>query len=156
VKKLDEYIFDEGINQSVNHMRRVRRGGLRLWILSALQGSPKNGAELINRVELVSAGFWRPSTGSVYPLLEALTKEGLIKKREDSRYELTEQGHQELEWPLRLTTGYFAPESQKTVDLMVSETENTLTYLEDLKAINRDRVESVAGRLRVIRKITEE
>ncbi len=37
------------------------------------------GAQIIDEIERLSMGFWRPSPGSVYPALEELEADGLIK-----------------------------------------------------------------------------
>jgi DNA-binding PadR family transcriptional regulator len=57
-------------------------------VLSILERSPKNGAELIDEIELMNTGWWKPSPGSIYPLLENLVQEGLVKKKDDGRYDL--------------------------------------------------------------------
>src|SRR5712691_3664489 len=66
-----------------------RRRGLRTWIISILANTPKNGAEIMDEIETMTQGWWRPSPGSVYPLLDQMTQEELLKKRDDGRYELT-------------------------------------------------------------------
>lgn len=75
--------------------RRARRGELRDALLMLLAERPRTGYELINEVGGRTQGFWRPSPGSVYPLLQQLTDEGLVTLvGEDGRrvYRLTEQG----------------------------------------------------------------
>lgn len=78
-----------------------RRGALRdivLYIL-AFKGE-LTGAQIIDEIERWSFGFWRPSPGSIYPLLDDLEKEGLIKiSRIDGvkkYYSLTEEGKRAL------------------------------------------------------------
>ena len=60
----------------------------------------------MDAIEGMSQGWWRPSPGSVYPLLETIAKEGSIKKREDGKYELTEQGKEGVGWPSRMRSTY--------------------------------------------------
>src|SRR5947209_18890458 len=75
-----------------------RRRGLRMLILSMLSTSPKNGVEIMNEIEAATRGWWRPSPGSIYPLMEQLDKEGLVKKRkDDGRYELTDKVSEQME-----------------------------------------------------------
>jgi DNA-binding PadR family transcriptional regulator len=74
---------------------RVRRGDIRRALLSALKDGPAHGYELITRLEERSGGMWRPSPGSVYPTLQMLEDEGLVRSEErDGKrvYELTEAG----------------------------------------------------------------
>lgn len=80
--------------------RRMRRGDIRSAILTALGDGPANGYEVMGRLEERSGGIWRPSPGSVYPTLQMLEDEGLVRSTtsEGSRtFELTEQGTQAAE-----------------------------------------------------------
>ncbi|HEY3737441.1 MAG TPA: PadR family transcriptional regulator [Jatrophihabitans sp.] len=74
---------------------RLRRGDMRGLLLAGLLDGPAHGYELMGRLEERSGGSWRPSPGSVYPHLQALEDEGLVRSSEqDGRktYELTEDG----------------------------------------------------------------
>ncbi len=103
-----------------------RRGWLRPWILGILKSSPKNGAEIIDQIEQMSMG-WRPSPGSVYPLLEELATEGLVRRREDGRYEVTPQGQNSFTGPWD-----FFSQRPANVDVVVEEVRANVAYLEDL------------------------
>ena len=112
-----------------------RKGGLRTWVLSLLQQEPRNGAEIMNQIEIATQGWWRPSPGSVYPLLEEMQKEGNISKREDGKYEITEKGKQEFEWP------WGTPRRQPhTMDEVISEITGYVSYLEDLAKTDKENV----------------
>jgi len=104
-----------------------KRRGLRQWILMALQREPKNGAELMDSIESMSQGWWRPSPGSVYPVLEELATEGVIRRREDGRYELTSKGHDSSDWVAGWLGG--RPRTPKEI---VDEVTSYVAYLEDL------------------------
>jgi DNA-binding PadR family transcriptional regulator len=75
-----------------------KRRGLRMWVLFMLRSKPRNGVEIMDEMEGMSQGWWRPSPGSVYPLLDELRKEGYLQKRDDGRYELTAKAGEELNW----------------------------------------------------------
>jgi DNA-binding PadR family transcriptional regulator len=80
--------------------RRMRRGDIRLFLLTALLEGPAHGYELMSRLEIRSQGRWRPSPGSVYPTLQLLEEQGLVQGREDSGkrvFELTDAGRAEAE-----------------------------------------------------------
>jgi len=73
----------------------VRRGDVRAAILSLLAEEPMHGYQIIGQLGERSGGMWRPSAGSVYPTLQQLEDEGLVKPEErDGRkvYALTEDG----------------------------------------------------------------
>jgi DNA-binding PadR family transcriptional regulator len=80
--------------------RKARRGDFRTAALLLLAERARNGYELMQEVEERSGGVWRPSPGSVYPALQQLEDEGLVRPTEaDGRkvYELTEAGHEYLQ-----------------------------------------------------------
>jgi DNA-binding PadR family transcriptional regulator len=60
----------------------VRRGEVRSLLLAALLDGPAHGYELMSWLEERSGGRWRPSPGSVYPLLQLFEDEGLATGRE--------------------------------------------------------------------------
>jgi DNA-binding PadR family transcriptional regulator len=80
--------------------RRMRRGNVRAAILLLLVEEPRNGYQLMQELEQRSDGAWRPSPGSVYPALQLLADEGLIRgeSREGGTvYELTDAGRAHVE-----------------------------------------------------------
>src|SRR6266571_2229002 len=58
-----------------------RKRGLRPLTLAILRRSPRNGMEIMDEIENMTQGWWRPSPGSVYPMLDEMVKDGLVKKR---------------------------------------------------------------------------
>ncbi len=74
---------------------RARRGDIRAAVLALLAERPMHGYEMIQELEERSGGLWRPSAGSIYPTLQLLEDEGLIKGEESDgkrRFELTSEG----------------------------------------------------------------
>ncbi len=123
-----------------------KRGFLRPWVLSVIGRSPKNGAEIIDEVEKMSFGGWRPSPGSVYPLLDEMTQEGLIQKRTDGRYELTEKGKEEVDWPF----GAPMQRGQNSVEGVLVEMRDNVSYLEDLAKSSPNKIQATKDRIREI------
>src|ERR1700730_15308999 len=62
--------------------RKARRGDIRTASLLLLAEEPRNGYQIMQEVEERSDGVWRPSPGSVYPALQQLEDEGLIRSEE--------------------------------------------------------------------------
>ena len=74
---------------------RARRGDVRAALLVLLAEEPRNGYGLMQEIERRSGGAWRPSPGSVYPALQQLEDEGLVRAEESSGrrlFALTDEG----------------------------------------------------------------
>lgn len=54
---------------------------LPLYLLISLKNRPRHGTELIKSLAMMSGHSWKPSPGSVYPVLRRLEAEGLIAGR---------------------------------------------------------------------------
>ena len=67
-----------------HHARRVGPGDVRATLLLLLDEAPGHGYQLIQRTVAGSAGLWQPSPGSVYPALQLLEDEGLIRAEQDA------------------------------------------------------------------------
>ncbi len=59
--------------------RRQRRGDVRAAVLVLLDEKPSNGYQLIQELTERSNDTWRPSPGSIYPVLQQLEDEGLVE-----------------------------------------------------------------------------
>lgn len=58
---------------------RRARGDVRAAVLVLLDEQPRNGYQLIQEVTERSNDAWRPSPGSIYPVLQQLEDEGLVE-----------------------------------------------------------------------------
>jgi DNA-binding PadR family transcriptional regulator len=79
---------------------RRPRGDVRAALLTLLAEEPRNGYQLMQEIENRSEGVWRPSPGSVYPALQQLEDEGLVRSDEsDGRkvFRVTDAGRQAAE-----------------------------------------------------------
>ncbi|MEM3437695.1 MAG: PadR family transcriptional regulator [Nitrososphaerales archaeon] len=86
----------------IRHMAAVPKGFLRYQVLELLNEKPLSGSEIMNEIEKKTSGSWRPSPGSVYPLLAWLQDNGYVQEfpiQESGikRYMLTDKGKQLLE-----------------------------------------------------------
>ena len=74
----------------------VPKGFIRYHVLEVLNQRPMSGSEIMDEIENQTGGFWKPSPGSIYPLLAWLQDNGYIKELPIEnglkRYELTESG----------------------------------------------------------------
>lgn len=104
----------------MRHMAAVPKGFLRYYVLRLLNEKPMSGSEIMSEIEKRTDGQWRPSPGSIYPLLAWLQEKGHSKElpQQESgvkRYTLTEQGkkflaeHIKRKKDLRKKIGFFAP-----------------------------------------------
>jgi DNA-binding PadR family transcriptional regulator len=85
----------------MRHTAMVPKGFLRYQVLEALNEKPMSGSEIMEEIEKHTGGFWKPSPGSIYPLLSWLQDNSYIKELPTEnglkRYELTESGKELLE-----------------------------------------------------------
>ena len=77
-----------------------RRGDIRAGVLLVLADRPMHGYEVMTELAERSGGVWRPSPGSVYPTLQQLEDEDLVRSEEVEHkriFRLTEAGTAEAE-----------------------------------------------------------
>lgn len=60
-----------------------KKGLLRLFILRTISEEAKSGYDILREIEGKSPDDWRPSKGTIYPILGNLEKEGLITAVEE-------------------------------------------------------------------------
>lgn len=135
-----------------------RFGGLRILILHVLdENGPGNGVEIMDAIqahhESCNMSYRRPrpprpSPGSVYPMLKKMVDEGLISKREDKRYELTEKGQKII----NKLYGRFKPQEKMdrgeySIKKSLTEIEGYVSYLEDIKEEKLIPYEELIGEL---------
>jgi DNA-binding PadR family transcriptional regulator len=86
----------------MKHTAMVPKGFIRYQVLESLSEKPMSGSEIINEIESRTNGRWKPSPGSVYPLLAWLQDNGHVKELPMDqggmkRYQLTDTGKTLLE-----------------------------------------------------------
>jgi len=106
-----------------------------------------NGAELMEEMDRMTMGWWRPSPGSIYPLLDQLAEEKLVRKRDDGRYEVTEAARGGPEW----TRGWMG-RGPRTPQDALAEMEAYVAFLEDLAAGGKSDLGAFSPRLRAVSK----
>jgi PadR family transcriptional regulator PadR len=59
--------------------KEIQKGYLKLFVLMLLSKKPLHGYEIMDNVEGLTLGFWRPTAGGVYPILKKMEASGLVK-----------------------------------------------------------------------------
>jgi DNA-binding PadR family transcriptional regulator len=81
------------------HGRMFDRGDLRYMILKLLADRPMHGYEVMQELAKESGGWYTPSAGSVYPVLQLLQDQGYVESedRDGKRvYRITDSGREYL------------------------------------------------------------
>ncbi len=72
------------------------RGFLRILIMSLLKSDELTGSEMMEILEDRSDGRWKPSPGSIYPMLDSLKEDGFIEVASEigrsKKYKITPAG----------------------------------------------------------------
>ncbi len=127
-------------------MRRKR--GLPNMVVYLLSTSPKNGMELMDGVEAITRGWWRPTPGSIYPLLKEMSDQGIVRKREDGRYEVTPKGRSQMQ-------GGFGPpvhRRPRTAGDMLEQMHGFVSYMEEVKGSGGAQLEPHRSKLKDLSK----
>jgi DNA-binding PadR family transcriptional regulator len=79
-------------------IKESQKGYMRIAFLILLSRKPCHGYEMMKEVEDRTKGFWKPTAGGVYPILQSLEQAGYIQgewspqKRKRKIYHITESG----------------------------------------------------------------
>ena len=79
-------------------LKESQKGYTRIALLILLSRKPCHGYEMMKEVSDRTEGFWKPTAGGVYPILQSLEKAGYIEgewgpeKRKRKIYKITESG----------------------------------------------------------------
>lgn len=118
---------------------RVKRGTLKLMVLSSLAEKPMYVYEIIKSIYNKTQEFYKPSPGSIYPVLRALIREGLVEVRElDGKkiYKLTEKGLEKYNQIKKETKDFFDSNSR-----LKKEVIDTLFEIGYIIYLNRDKID---------------
>jgi DNA-binding PadR family transcriptional regulator len=137
---------------------------VRAAILALLVERPMHGYEMMQELEARTNGVWRPSAGSIYPTLQMLEDEGLVKSEEIGdrrRYSLTDAGRDEAErrqgpppWEESASAGEFPGGQLREAGFQVAAavmqaaatgSEEQVAKVRDILADTRRRIYSVLG-----------
>jgi DNA-binding PadR family transcriptional regulator len=84
---------------AVDWLRETRKGYLRIAVLTLLSRKPHYGYEIMKEIKERTGGFWKPTAGGIYPILQSLEGSEYVEGRWDARlkrrrktYQITETG----------------------------------------------------------------
>ena len=92
--------FNMGPGQFFPGRAKMGRGGVRAAILYLLAEEPMHGYQIIQELSERTHGLWQPSPGAIYPTLQQLDDEGLVRVDEQEGkkvYALTDEGRQQVD-----------------------------------------------------------
>lgn len=104
----------------------MKGGMLNYWIMRNISEGPLKGADIIKEMSRKSNGRWRPSPGSVYPALSHMEEKGFVKRDNDGRYSITEEGRNEMKKYDDMVKNLIGTEN---VNDILEETTANLTYI---------------------------
>ncbi|WP_236753223.1 PadR family transcriptional regulator [Acidianus sp. HS-5] len=106
-------------------MMSYQKGRLKFMVLWLLSESPKRGIDIIDDISKMTWGWWKPSPGSIYPLLSTLEKEGKIIRKDNGIYEITQKGIEEI-------NDFLPPRYEGSLERGVEELESLVVFFEDM------------------------
>lgn len=127
IDKIHSHIKDHLIQHVAEHLAQhtsqIPKGFLRQKTLELLGEKPMSGSEISEEIFRRTSGQWKPSPGSIYPLLAWLQKndyvvEQPVEKSVMKRYTLTETGKEFLEEQKKLSMSPDNKEKAMTFCLM--------------------------------------
>jgi DNA-binding PadR family transcriptional regulator len=69
----------DDLGRGLSHPQGAPRGLLIHYILRRISQGPCHGYEILQDIDDITEGAWRPGAGSVYPILKRLLERGYIK-----------------------------------------------------------------------------
>ena len=99
---MGDIVCDIMLRLSMKRTSGVPRGLLRFLVLKFLMEKPMSGAEIVEEIKLETDGKWKPSPGSIYPLLAWLQDKNFARETSTvesgmKRYFLTDNGKEFFE-----------------------------------------------------------
>ena len=139
-------------------LERIRRGALRSLVLSCLYEKEMYVYEIIKTIQSKTGGFYKPSPGSIYPVLKSLIKEGLVESFEkDGKkyYKLTEKGVKEYNKIKEEKENFFSessPIKKKIIDVLFEV--GYLIYI-NRESLNDEKIQKISEILQNCKKEIE-
>lgn len=92
-------MISEEEKTAAHWLKETQKGYIRIAVLILLSKKPHHGYEIMREIKERTGGFWRPTAGGIYPILQNLEKSGYVegewdvqKKRRRKTYTVTGTG----------------------------------------------------------------
>jgi DNA-binding PadR family transcriptional regulator len=137
------------------NLERLKKGKLKLLILECLNEKPMHAYEIMKTIEKKFGGIYKPSPGSLYPVLKSLISQNLIRVEEkDSKkiYYITDKGESEYLRIKEKVNTFFATHSEYR--RLISELINLGFFLYKYKdSLDEEKYEEIS---KILNKCKEE
>jgi DNA-binding PadR family transcriptional regulator len=135
------------------NLERLKKGKLKFLILECLNEKPMHTYEIIKTIEKKFGGIYKPSPGSVYPVLKNLINQKLVGVDErDSKkvYYITEEGRAEYSRMKEKISTFFAThnEYRKLVSKLMDVGLLLYSYKEELREEKYEKVSQIVDKCR--------
>lgn len=153
--------FEEGMyGRHGGHGRYGTMGGigfrgLRHYVLELLNEKPMKGSEIMTAISDKTMNRWKPSPGSIYPLLRNLESLELVTRNENGMYSITETGKQEISYRREVMRGFGGRGQPATVKDMLVDMENYVNYFNDVPEEVLPNLDALSGLRNSIDKLLE-
>ena len=117
--------------------------GLRHYVLELLNEKPLKGSEIMSAIAEKTMDRWKPSPGSIYPLLRNLESLDLVVRNENGSYSITEAGKQEISYRREVMRGFGGRFGPNTIEDMINEMENYVNYFSDVPEEAKSNIEAL-------------
>ena len=121
-------------------------GELRLALLHFIGGQSRHGYELIKAIEELTGGAYAPSPGAVYPTLNLMVDEGVIKEAESEgarkNFEITKEGQSELDVRKAEVEALIAKLEAKSESVVGAQSPDLTRAMGNLSNVLRNRARS--------------
>jgi len=123
-----------GMESGEGHMGNgpMRFRGLRPIVLDLINDSPRKGSEIMAAMEKTTEGRWKPSPGSIYPMLASMEEQGLIHKNPDGRFSISESGKKEMEFHRKTMVGFRKRWMPNEPEDILSQMNSYVNYFDDI------------------------
>ena len=95
----NDYMQQDDEIAASNWLKETQKGYIRIATLVLLSKKPYHGYEIMKEIKERTRGFWKPTSGGMYPILKDLQESGYIRGEWDAKtrrrkrvYKITESG----------------------------------------------------------------